>query len=271
MDLKHKHLAVISAGALIAIFLGLAVWYMASHPAPVAIAPGVATTTPTEPAPTDKTIIDLQKYYEIRAKYPLSVPTQDGGAYAQRTMEKWVTDQIATFKSESKLDSLTPEDIKMQGLDQGQMYALTIAYKTHTGSATISYDYEIYANTLGAHPNTYYHTFTFDKQSGTLLELTDLFNNETDVSGMLGVRTRADLPKIIAKLENTSVSEVDTDSIDYGTDANTMSNFENFYIENGNLVIVFAPYQVGPYALGTVLDPIPLSSLKDSLNSKYLP
>ncbi|MDB5189849.1 MAG: hypothetical protein JWN49_175 [Parcubacteria group bacterium] len=268
MDLKHKHLAVISAGALIAIFLGLAVWYMVSHPAPVAIAPGVATTTPAEVTPTDKTIIDLQKYYEIRAKYPLSVPTQDGGAYAQRTMEKWVTDQIATFKSDSKLDSLTPEDIKMQGLDQGQMYALTIAYKLHTSSSTISYDYEIYANTLGAHPNTYYHTFTFDKQTGALLELSDLFKAGTPYLDLLSTRTRADLPAIIDKQSNGGGA--DTSDITYGT-APKIESFQNFYIENGNLVIVFAPYQVGPYALGTVLDPIPLSSLKASLNSKYLP
>ncbi|CAN5761795.1 hypothetical protein BH11PAT2_BH11PAT2_02950 [soil metagenome] len=268
MDLKHKHLALISAGALVAIFLGLAIWYMVSHPAPVAIAPGVATTTPPEAIPEYKTIIDLEKYYEIRAIYPLSVPTQDGGVSAQKTMEAWVTDQIATFKSDSKLDSLTPEDIKMQGLDQGQMYALTIADKTHTGNATISYDYEIYSNTLGAHPNTYYRTFTFDKQTGSLVELSTLFNPNSSYLDLLSKRTRADLPAIIDKQSNGGGA--DTQDIEYGT-APKVESFQNFYIENGNLVIVFAPYQVGPYALGTVLDPIPLSSLKDSLNSKYLP
>jgi hypothetical protein len=267
MDLKHKHLALISAGALIAIFLGLAVWYMASHPAPVAIAPETATTTtPTEPTQTDKTVLDLHKYYEIRAKYPLSVPTQDGGVSAQQTMQTWVTEQIATFKSESHLDSLTPEDIKMQGLDQGQTYALTIAYTKHSSDSTISYDYEIYANTLGAHPNTYYHTFTFDKQSGAMLELSNLFVPGTPYLGLLSKRARADLPAIINKQSNGGA---DTRDIEYGT-APKIESFQNFYIENGNLVIVFAPYQVGPYALGTVLLPIPLSSLKASLNSKYL-
>ncbi|MEO6536730.1 MAG: DUF3298 domain-containing protein [Candidatus Paceibacterota bacterium] len=270
MDLKHKHLAVISSGALIAIFLGLAVWYMASHPAPVAIAPITATTTPiTEPAQTNKTIIDLHKYYEIRAKYPLQVPIKEGGTAAQQTMESFVKDQIATFKSESNLDSLTPEDIKMQGLDQGQTYALTIAYTTHTTNSTISYDYEIYANTLGAHPNTYYRTFTFDSTTGQPLQIGDLFVPGAKYLATLSTIARAKLPAIIADREHVSVAEVSTEMLEAGTKPEATS-FQNFYLENGNLVLVFAPYQVGPYALGTILLPIPLSSLKISLNSKYL-
>ncbi|MES2225603.1 MAG: DUF3298 domain-containing protein [Patescibacteria group bacterium] len=269
MTFKHKHHALIVTGILIVVFLALIIWYMASHPAPVALPPSIATTTaPAQMTPADKTVIDLQKYYEIRAKYPLTVPLKEGGLAAQQTMEAYVGDQIASFKSDSKLDSLTPQDIQVQGLDRGNKYALTIAYTTHKSPSTLSYDYEIFSDTLGAHPNTYYKTFTFDSGTGQLLTIADLFTPGTKYLDLLSTRARADLPAIISK--QSDGGGANTDDIQYGT-APKVESFQNFYIEDGKLVIVFAPYQVGPYVLGTVLLPIPLSSLKDVLNSRYLP
>ena len=39
--------------------------------------------------------------------------------------------------------------------------------------------------------------------------------------------------------------------------------FQSFYFEGSTLVLLFPPYQIGPYALGMILLPIPASELKD--------
>ena len=45
-------------------------------------------------------------------------------------------------------------------------------------------------------------------------------------------------------------------------------NFSTFYLTDAELVIVFSPYQVGPWAIGTQTLPIPLSELQ-GLRSAY--
>jgi len=46
-------------------------------------------------------------------------------------------------------------------------------------------------------------------------------------------------------------------------------NFQNWYVEGTTLVLLFPPYQVGPYSLGVVSVPIPLSELGTNLNPDF--
>jgi hypothetical protein len=122
-------------------------------------------------------------------------------------------------------------------------------------------------DTLGAHPNTYYHVFTFDTATGAQLSLSDLFASKDSYLQLLSTTTRADLPKIVSDMSKTSA---DTDYISRGTTP-TVENFQNWYVDGSNLVLIFPPYQVGPYSLGTVLDPIPLTKLSKSLVAEFRP
>lgn len=253
--------------AIVAIAL---LWYMATHPAP-AQAPGTGQNAATVGA--NGTIHDDGQYYAIDATYPTTttLATTAGtkaDEAARAAMESFVNTQIATFKQQN-IDTLTPDDIQVMQLGQdGRQYALDIAY-TATSSPTIdSYVFTIYQDTMGAHPNGTYQTFNFDAATGDRLTISSIFLPNSGFLNRLSTMARASLPATIASEEQIDPSQVDMGMIADGTGP-TIDNFSQFYVANGQLVIIFPPYQVGPYSLGTVLFPIPLSQVKNILEPEY--
>lgn len=248
---------------LVLVILALLGWYMMSVPAPVH-----APTTPSSPvAATEPVkIADTGAYYTVDATYPRTTAlTASAGAQADQTavatMKAYVEAQIGQFKKDGNFDNLTAEDVKMMRLDE-RKYALGIEYKTYESPSTISYVYQLFTDTLGAHPNTTYHTFTFNKKTGATLALADIFVAKAPYLQTLSEKSRAVLPGNIARMEEVSVAEVNTDFIYSGTKPEKEA-FQNFYFEDHNLVLLFPPYQVGPYVLGMVTLPLPTSELKD--------
>ncbi len=244
--------------------LGLVIWYMYTHPAPE---PYRGTATSTVPALNAKPerITENGSYYEIKASHPDSVAfplssTLDAGRNAHAVMEAWTYRTIETFKTESNFANLSAEDVQILGLSE-RKYTLATEYDVYAGPMTVSYVYTIIQDTGGAHPNTFYRTFTFDVTTGNELTISDLFLTNSDYLSELSLLARKDLPVIIGEYAD------DTFILD-GTKPQVES-FQNFYIENKTLTILFAPYQVGPYALGSVSLPIQLSRLSNLLKPEY--
>lgn len=264
MNSKPAIFGAIILGILI---LGLVLWYVTEHPAPYINHP-TATSTPagtvgTASAPGHLT--EHAAYYDIDTAYPTATPlkgtagaTADAKAIA--IMKGFDQNSIDAFKEDGNFANLTQEDIHMQGLDQGRSYSLQITYKVYESAHTVSYVYVLYEDTLGAHPNSYYRTFTFDKKTGAGLELGDLFVPNTDFVTTLSTISRKLLPSIEAKEQGSSLEEVATQMITDGTTPDA-DNFLNWYVDGTNLVLVFPPYQVSAYALGTQIVTIPLSQL----------
>ena len=248
---------------LILIVLGLLVWYMVMVPAPT----HTFGTPPTQVASEPAKVTEDATYYTVDATYPTAT-TLSGTAdqAAVSAMKGFVEQEIAKFKDNGNFANLTHDDVQMLGLDQ-RKYALGIEYKMYESASTLSYVYQMYQDTGGAHPNTYYRTFTFDKESGEALELGDVFVPSAKYLETLSVQARSRLPAMIAAMESVSVSEVDMDYINSGT-LPEEDSFQNFYFEGKNLVLLFPPYQIGPYVLGMITLPIPASELKE-LKSAY--
>jgi hypothetical protein len=273
MDMNNKHKALLGVGVLVLIFLIFAIWYMATHQAPAVFAPGTATSTAAAPSGTavgPQTISDSGQYYQIRAQYPgstvlaqMASAQADAAAVAQ--MKAALQQEAANFKQNGDFANITPADAHIQGLDQGRVYSLDAEYKTYQGAHTVSYVYTFESDTLGAHPNDYYKTFTFDLKTGESLAIGDIFQPNSSYLQMLSTRARADLPALINKIQPGAA---DTDTINVGTQPN-IEDFQSWYIDGSNLVIVFAPYQVGPFSVGTILDPIPLSVFTNVLKPAY--
>mgnify|MGYP001331264847 CR=1 FL=1 len=268
--MNNKHRALWAVGALLAVFLGLLIWYLWTHPAPRALAPGdVATSTiPFVDEPLH--IIDNGPYHEIDAAYPSATPLSatagaEADAEAVSAMRTFAQNIVGTFKESAEND--------LPGLGtfaEGRKYTMDIDYRLYESPKTISYVYVIYQDTLGAHPNAYYRTFTFDRATGEALHLDDLFVLGAPYLQRLSERTRSDLVTILAQRGEMTPQEVDTDYINSGTMPNSDS-FNNFALDGDNLLMIFPPYQVAPYVYGTIEVPIPLSSLSGILRPEYRP
>lgn len=270
--MNNKHTAVFVALGLIAVFVVLAIWYAIAHRESSPIPTNTATTTPTAgvEAPAGH-LSDVGKYYDAKAAYPSATPLlatagATANAEAVLAMKNFAQKNIDSFKDNGNFANLTAEDIKVQGLDK-RKYTLGMSYKMYTGMQTVSYVFTMNEDTLGAHPNTYFRTFTFDTKSGQWLELGDLFVEASPYLERISKETRADLPII---LNMKSGMPADADMIKNGTYPD-IDSFLNFAIDGDTLQIIFPPYQVAAYVFGAVIDPIKLSKLSDILKPVYIP
>ena len=223
---------------------------------------------PGTPAPTlsGSDYVEHAPYYDITANYASSTPLLASAgtaadAAAVALMRKFVSDTIAQFKTDGTFTNLTPSDVQMRGLTGGRKEKLEIVYLIGSSSHTISYIFTIYEDTLGAHGNTFFKTFTFDTTTGAPLALQDVFTPGAPYLSTLSQVSRAKLPGIIGQY-------ADTHFIQNGTGPDD-KNFENFFFDNRDFVILFAPYAVAPYAAGPQTLRIPVSELVSILKPEY--
>jgi hypothetical protein len=247
--------------ALILTLIATIILYVAMKPAP-AKAPG---TTSASSLPAGG-YSEHAPYYDIVTNYATTTPLLgEVGAPANEAaiarMKDFIGNTIATFKNDGNFANLTSEDIAMMGFDQGRKETLQITYLIASSARTLSYIFTIYEDTLGAHGNTFFHTFTFDTKTGAPLGLNDIFLPSASYLDTLSSISRAKLPAVIGE-------SADTDFMKGGTTPDG-KNFENFFFDNRDFVILFPPYQVAPYAAGSQTLRISLSQLSNILKPEY--
>lgn len=107
----------------------------------------------------------------------------------------------------------------------------------------------------GAHPNSYLDTINVNLQTGKLLSLSDMFKAGSDY-----------LPRLNSLVAQQIAQEQKTKVFFGKVEVN---GTEDFYItDNAELVIVYPPYAVAPYAAGTIEFIIPVSKIADIFNFK---
>lgn len=257
---------VLGAAAIIILILIFTFWYMATHeaPEPFLSQEPVASSIP-EALPPQVTE-EHGQYFDIEAVSPGETALKatagvDADAAAVALMDDFVDDTIREFKRQGNFDSLTPEDIQIMGLSDTRKESIAIDFEETQGEDTASYVYTIFVDTLGAHPNAFYRTFTFDLATGSELSITDLFVPRSDYLKRLSAIAEFELAKSLKDF-------ADIDYIRQGVTPEAL-NFQSFAIEGESLVLIFPPYQVAPYAAGTQKVSIPLSQLSEILKPEY--
>jgi len=236
--------------ALIGLFvLGLClaglVWYAATHPAP---------TPNNQDVPVDQGPQRLSRntdWYAIEALYPGTTPLvvtagAEADANAVLLMKTFAEGQIERFEGDM---AGYPEDFRQEMASQGRKATLAIEYLAFASPKTVSYVFGMTEDTLGAHPNGYYRTFTFDLATGEALHLEDLFEGPGYLETLSRISRERLAPELAARAQ-IPVDQVDRDMLNAGTTP-FEDNFINFYLDGGELVILFPPYQVAAYVYGS--------------------
>jgi hypothetical protein len=209
--------------------------------------------------------VENKPYYTVDVLYPAKTPlSADANGKAVRIMEQALANNIAQFKKDGNFANLTAEDIRIQGLGADRKYAFGATYQQYQSAGTVSYVFTVYQDTLGAHPNSFYQTFTFD-MSGNQVQLAGLFKPGVNYLGKLSPLAYAG---VVAQLkEKTGNDQIDasmTDTVRMGTEPSPEA-LQFFYVDGNTLHLLFPPYQVAAYAAGAFDVAIPLSSLSDIL------
>lgn len=146
------------------------------------------------------------------------------------------------------------------------------------GYGSLNVDYEVVTNTdswftlkltvcqTAASSNTYFKFYHIDKKQGKIVELGDLFNTDK-FSDSLVAEIKKQMQEQMANDENISYW-INTSGI--GEEFATVSANHNFYWnENGDLVIIFDKYEVGPGSMGTPEFVIDKGVIRDILKSEF--
>jgi hypothetical protein len=269
--MSHKTRDIIFGLVLILVMVGLLVWYLLARPHAALPVGNVATSTPSSTvsianvSTPPQHITESGTYYDADLEYPAVTPlAKSAGASADAaaiaTIKAYDESTIATFKKDSDVADITPQVAADEGLGGDNKYELSSTYQTYTSPFSVTYVFTVVEDTLGAHPNSYYQTFTFRATDGTQLQLSDLFNTGTSYLNTLSTLTRASLT---TKEGSSSASFIDPGTTPVAT------NFASFAIDGNDLVIFFAPYTVAPYSSGPQTVHIPLTELSSVLKSSY--
>ena len=148
----------------------------------------------------------------------------------------------------------------------------------NNGYGSIHVDYEATTNTdrwftlklsvseTSASSNTYFKFYHIDKKQGKIVELGDLFNTDK-FSDILVADIKMQMQEQMANDENISYW-INNSGI--GEEFATVSADHNFYWnENGDLVIIFDEYEVGPGSMGTPEFVIDRDVIKDILKPEF--
>ena len=114
----------------------------------------------------------------------------------------------------------------------------------------------------GAHGNYYYEGTTFDTMTGEELKIQDIV---TDMPSFRRQATK-DIDKYLQENYSDGLFEDYQDTVEQiweGEDG------FNWYLNKSGIMVIFNPYAVGPYAMGSVTVPLPYSAYASYLNQDY--
>lgn len=177
--------------------------------------------------------------YQLRVYYPVT----DYSLLNQKIEEK-IQAYIKEFKNE----------IRNLDIQLNQEYTLDILYEEYSYENYISYVFTIFQDTGGAHPNTFYDSISYDIETGKVVTLESLIQDNPDFLKRVSNEVRKQL--------STNHRITSYDMFIQGTYP-VKDNFKVFAFTEEGLLFFFSPYTIAPYSSGRFQILIPYSVLKN--------
>ena len=155
------------------------------------------------------------------------------------------------------------EDVELIG-DEGHS-SIYLDYETVTNTDTW-FTLKIRVHEAAGSSNTYYKFYHIDKRTNEIVKLGDLAKDNSFYDVLVKEIKR----QMKLQMENDSSVVYWLDDSIIGKDYVSLTENHNFYWnDNGDLVIIFDKYEVGPGAMGTPEFVIDKGVFKDYLKSEY--
>lgn len=198
-------------------------------------------------------------FYTCEVEYPqLTVLTTEAARRFNRYLENLITGRIKSVREQGKK---IRRELQVKGEADKSAGGLTTSYEILFASQdmisigfTHSYEWTF-------HPIVSFESVNYDLKAGRPLKLREIFKPEVKYLPALSKLSRREL------LELYQFSEADS-WMKEGT-APLEKNFAAWNISPEGIVISFADYQVGPYAMGASEVTIPFSDLGKLLRDRY--
>lgn len=221
---------------------------------------GSKTTTPKQDLAVEQAVwpsrevekipfAEETEYLTITAQYPKTASD------AITTYFKSFTDeQVAQFKQDTSWVETAGEYAPSAKL------SLDISYTEAWSKTVHTYIFSVNLYTGGAHGMQVRKTFAFNQQ-GQLLTISNLFSNGLDGLASFSKLVQAELLKR---------EGVEKDWVRDGASPKE-ENYKSFVVTDEGITVLFDPYQVAPYAFGTVDITIPKEAFMKTANPVIFP
>lgn len=146
-----------------------------------------------------------------------------------------------------------------QALNEGdsQPWTYNVTGKSsYTNKKMFSYAVTAEYFTGGAHPNHFTSYYNFDLQKGRAMTLNDIF--KSGFKDMLNEAIDRNFRKINGIKPGENLQE-------WGLFENAITYNENFSITENGIKFTYNPYEIAPYAAGTLEVVVPFSEVKDKI------
>lgn len=157
---------------------------------------------------------------------------------ANKEVEKQINDEIKEM-ADKLIEEFESESDSLKKVDENAHLGIESNYIVKTDNEDVL-SIDIYVvNTVGS-SSTIHKFYNIDKHTGEIIKLKDKFENDENY-----------LENISKYIENKMKEQADMYFAGYDTIYKLVSEHQSFYINgNGNVVIVFDKYEVGPGSIG---------------------
>jgi hypothetical protein len=171
----------------------------------------------------------------LAISYPKIVDMND--AERQNRINEFIKGKFTGVKDQFNVDSC----------DSLSRFTVEISHEVKYNSRPfISIVLHHYENTGGAHPNHSATGFNIETADSYVHEFGDIFEETAfdTLAKMIEI-------EILKTYEGNSLSDAG-----FFEDKITLTHEQDYYVDNGFVVIQFDPYEIGPYALGSIEIPL---------------
>lgn len=187
-----------------------------------------------------------------------------GGGYEElaQGLEKWSTAE------KGEIDSSVKEYAEWAAQERAEneyfnAYAVRNELSvSRADSAVVSLKELLYSYAGGAHGSSAIFGATFDSQTGSQLEITDLM---TDMAAFSAIGTEYVLDILAEHPYKDGLFE------GYEEEVAKLMSSPDWYLTGQGITVVSGEYLLGPYAMGILEFPIPYELLADCMDQAYLP
>lgn len=223
-------------------------------------------TAPLPPEQNNEVFATAYDYrgegYSISMEYPLVPGSTPGTLQANKFLRQEINKKAESFKDSLKeLAVIADGEATAEGTESYLEGYFNIEEKNDR-YASIFYGIEGYSRGA-AHPFHTMLTYVFDYKNDKLVQVSDMFKQNSDYLHVLSTLSKEDL----MRQSKTGVSEsrFDESTVESGTKPEE-DNFRNILPLRDGLAIYFEEYQVAPYAAGPQRVVIPYEKLKDVIH-----
>lgn len=237
-----------------------------SAPTPTPSTQSNQETTKPQATEEAKASVETKEIKETDPNGPITVKyPHTSSAKINKPIKEFVDQAVSDFKKDA-----VPTDPETGASPN----ALDIAYSTIPfNNDIVTFKYDIYINTGGAHPNSYTFTQTFDLKTGTEYTNADILGTQEAIS-IVSMQAIDMLKENIEKSLNEAMET--TEELDEATTTWILngagpdpSNYQALAVTPSELIIYFNPYQVAPYAAGPQEVHLPMSKVKSVLPAPF--